>query len=214
MHVNSTLLFEKYCKNLFAPNNLVLEIGPNKYPSTYNEIVGLSTINWHTLDIVPNDNLTYLANSEYSFPIPDNTFDVVLSGQVIEHVRKPWVWIKELARVSKKGGYVIIINPVSWPYHLAPIDCWRIYPEGMHALYEEAGLHVELSEMATLEPARSRNMIPGHGAVNKAVTKLKDGCKRRYFEEEKVMGLKSLMIKIVGWPVTWSIDVVTIGTKI
>ena len=214
MHVNSTLLFEKYCKNLFAPNSLVLEIGPDKYPSTYNEIVGLGTINWQTLDIVPNDNLTHLANSEYSFPIPDNTFDVVLSCQVIEHVRKPWIWIKELARVSKKGGYVIIINPVSWPYHSAPIDCWRIYPEGMHALYEEAGLHVGLSEMATLEPARSRNMIPGRGAVNKAVTKLNDGCKKRYCEAEKVMSLKSLMLKIIGWPVTWSIDVVTVGTKI
>jgi SAM-dependent methyltransferase len=214
MHINSTLLFEKYCKNVFAPNHVVLEIGPNKHPSTYNEIVGLGTIHWQTLDIVPNDHLTYLANSEYCFPIPDNTFDVVLACQVIEHVRKPWVWIKELARVSKKGGHVVIINPVSWPYHMAPVDCWRIYPEGMRALYEEACLHVELSEMATLEPARSRNMIPGHGAVNKTITKLKPGSKKRYFEEEEAMSFKSLMIKIVRWPVTWSVDVVTIGTKI
>jgi SAM-dependent methyltransferase len=163
MHINSTLLFEKYCKKLFAPNDLVLEIGPNKCPSTYNEIVGLSSIDWQTIDLVPNNSLTYIANSEYSFPIPDNTFDIVLAGQVIEHVRKPWIWIKELARVAKKGGYVVIINPASWPFHQAPIDCWRIFPDGMRALYEEAGLHVELSEMATLEPARSRNMLPGHG---------------------------------------------------
>jgi hypothetical protein len=50
--------------------------------------------------------------------------------------------------------------------------------------------------------------------VNKSITKLKEGCKKRYFEEEKVMSLKSLMIKIIGWPVTWSVDVVTIGTKV
>ncbi len=176
--------------------------------------MGLSSIDWQTLDIVPRDNLTYVAASENSFPVPDNIFDVVLAGQVIEHVRKPWIWIKELARVAKKGGYVIIINPVSWPYHRAPIDCWRIYPDGMRALYEEAGLQVELSEMATLELARSRNMLPGHGAVNRSITKLQPGTKKRYFEEEEVMSFKSLMIKIVGWPVTWSVDVATIGTKI
>jgi hypothetical protein len=46
------------------------------------------------MDIVPNENLTYYADSQYSFPIPDNSFDVVLKGQVMEHVTKPWVWVK------------------------------------------------------------------------------------------------------------------------
>jgi SAM-dependent methyltransferase len=213
MHINSKLLFDKYAKSIFKPNTRVLEVGPNKHPSTYQEAVDIPTINWQTVDILSHSELSYVATSPYSFPISDNTFDVVLSGQVIEHVSKPWVWIKELARVCKPGGRVITINPVSWPHHLAPIDCWRIYPDGMKALYEDAGLYVELCEMETLEPARSRNMLPGSGAINKDITKVKPGSKKSYFEEEKVMSLKSLIIKIVGWPVTWSVDTITIGVK-
>jgi hypothetical protein len=34
------------------------------------------------------------------------------------------------------------ICPVSWGYHEAPIDCWRMYPAGLRALYEHAGLKV------------------------------------------------------------------------
>jgi hypothetical protein len=38
-----------------------------------------------------------------------------------------------------------------WVYHEAPIDCWRMFPEAMRALYEEAGLIVELREWGSLE---------------------------------------------------------------
>lgn len=98
-----------------------------------------------TVDLFPEPRLTYVATDEYAFPIPDESYDLVLSGQVFEHVRKIWVWMKELSRVCKAGGTVITINPVSWPYQEAPIDCWRAYPEGMCALYDDASLDVSLS---------------------------------------------------------------------
>ena len=66
-------------------------------------------------------------------------------------MRKIWLWIKELTRVCKVGGLVITINPVSWPYHEHPIDCWRAFPEGMRALYEDASLEVLLSIFESLE---------------------------------------------------------------
>ena len=128
----------------------ILEIGPDGHPSTYQAIVRDSSIAWETLDIYPSEELTYLAKDEYTFPIPDGTFDIVFSAQVIEHVRKVWLWTKEVARVCKQGGYVITINPVSWPYHEAPIDCWRIYPDGMRTLYEEAGIRVQLAKHESL----------------------------------------------------------------
>ena len=104
----------------------VLEIGPDKFPSTYCSLVADRSITWDTLDLWQDARLTYSATSEYSFPAPSDTYDIVLSGQVIEHVRKIWLWIKELTRVCKVGGLVITINPVSWPYHEHPIDCWRV----------------------------------------------------------------------------------------
>ncbi|MEO2089895.1 MAG: methyltransferase domain-containing protein, partial [Gemmataceae bacterium] len=90
----------------------------------------------------------------------DASYDVVLAGNVLEHVPRVWVWIKELGRVCKPGGVVITVNPLSWPYHEAPVDCWRVYPEGMKALYEEAGLEVLHCSFESLESKWHRRSIP------------------------------------------------------
>jgi SAM-dependent methyltransferase len=156
MHRNSLLLFDRYARSRFKDGMRVLEIGPDRYPSTYSKLVGNSSITWETVDIISSHGLTHLAKSEYEFPVNCDSYDIVLSGQVIEHVRRIWVWVKELARVCKIGGQVITINPVNWPYHEHPVDCWRIYPEGMKALYEEAGLDLQFCRAESLEFDDSR----------------------------------------------------------
>ncbi len=199
MHLNSELIFKKYAKRYFHEHMRVLEIGPNAIPSTYCQTVGKQSIVWETLDIADDGKLTYVAENEYKFPVPDGTFDIVLSGQVIEHVRKIWVWVKELARVCKKGGKVIIIAPISWTYHKAPIDCWRIYPDGMQALYEDADLAMDLCTMESLEYKGKRTIIPG-------VTSRE--CKTKGFSG------KIILKEMLKWPVTVALDTIAIGTKI
>ena len=158
MHENCKLIFEKHGCHFFSSKIRVLEIGPDQIPSTFQQIVNDSTIQWEYLDVSnpvikkDSDSLTYLSESEYNFPIPSDKFDIVLSGNVIEHVRMIWKWMKEMARICKPEGIVITICPVSWPYHEAPVDCWRIYPEGMKALCEEAGLEPQISISECLEP--------------------------------------------------------------
>jgi SAM-dependent methyltransferase len=152
VHLNSKLLFQKYALPYFADGMRVLEIGPDAVPSSYQAIVGKTGITWHTIDMFDSPNLTYRNSGEYSFPIETGSYDLVLSAQVIEHVRKIWNWMGEVSRVCKPGGTIITINPVSFRYHEAPIDCWRIYPEGMKALYDDAGVDTLLSTAEALEP--------------------------------------------------------------
>jgi len=188
MHLNSKLLFEKYAKYLFKPGMRVLEIGPDGFPSTYRKIVNDNKIEWETLDMYVSEKLTYSSTSEYQFPIPSDTFDIILSGQVIEHVRKIWLWIKEVARVCRPGGLVVTVNPVSWQFHEFPVDCWRIYPEGMKALYEDAGLVMKMSHFDSLEPyVRSsyhlvkqavRGLLCGRKVVGTVVDTISIGIKR------------------------------------
>ena len=161
MHENSIILFQKFAQPLFAGGMQVLEIGPDMFPSTYRKLVPVSGLVWDTLDIYDSPNLTYPKSDTYRFAIADNRYDIVFSAQVIEHVAHIWRWMDELARVTKPGGLVITINPVSWPYHKAPIDCWRIYPEGMKALSEDSGLVVEQSFCGSLERPHVRHVIPG-----------------------------------------------------
>jgi len=195
MHPNSKLLFEKYAKPFFKSRMRVLEVGPDKHPSTYEERVKDGSITWETLDIFHSNDITYVSENGYNFPIPDETFDIVLSGNVIEHVKKIWVWIKEMARVCKRGGHVITITPVSWFYHPFPVDCWRIYSEGMKTLYEEADLNVELCKTETLEVINYNRLIPGKS------------CKPGKY------GFKLFFRKLMKRKIVCAFDTVAIGRK-
>lgn len=197
MHTNSQLLFQKYAKKFFRPSMKVLEVGPDIVPSTYQKIVSDSSILWHTIDLRHDPALTYCASSEYKFPVQTGAYDIVLSGQVIEHVRQIWVWIRELARVCKEGGLVVTVNPTSWPYHEAPVDCWRMFPEGMRALYEHASLNVKLSQMESLEATGFRRHIPGRSAEA---------------QSPRLRFAYSVLGKF-GFPVECAYDTITIGEK-
>jgi SAM-dependent methyltransferase len=210
MHQNSILIFRKHLLRAFTDGAHVLEVGPDGDPSTYRREV-TAHVTWSTADLASqvdaNDGrlwgsgrgteLTYRMSSDYEIAAAGGTFDIVVSGQVIEHVRKPWIWLKELARVCKPGGLVLTVNPVSWPYHEAPIDCWRIYPEGMRALCEEAGLIVELSVFESIEqrplawyPGESYNA--GRGPKGRALNRIK---------------------ATTGYPLSIAFDTVTIARK-
>lgn len=155
------LLFDRYAKGYFQPHTRVLEIGPDGFPSTYARLVDDATITWDTLDITDAQELTYARADQYRFPVADDSYDVVVAAQVIEHVRKIWVWIRELERVCRGGGHVVIVNPVSWPYHPAPVDCWRIYPDGMRALLEDTRLEVQECVQGSLEASGKKRHLPG-----------------------------------------------------
>jgi SAM-dependent methyltransferase len=198
MHLNSKLLFEKYAKDYFNQNIKVLELGPDKFPSTYQSIIDDKSIEWDTIDINKHPNLKYCALDEYSYPIDSESYDIVLSGQVLEHVKKVWIWIKELARVCKRGGLIITINPVSWIYHEVPVDCWRVFPEGMKALYEEADLEIILSIFESLELPHYRHYIPGISLNVRHPL---------YRFANKLLGK-------IGYPVECAYDTITIGKKL
>lgn len=197
MHDNSRLLFSKYVKPRLSGTMRLLEIGPDALPSTFQQLADNDAITWDTLDICDNQMLTYPSSEEYEFNIPHNTYDAVLSGQVIEHVKKPWLWVKELARVTKKGGLVIVINPVSWHYHEAPVDCWRIYPEGMCSLYEDAKVTTEISVCKSMEMPNYKRYSPGVSFD---------------FQSKKKQIITQVLGRF-GFPVERSYDTLTIGVK-
>jgi SAM-dependent methyltransferase len=168
MHDNSQLMFDRYAKAYFTGGQRVLEIGATLDTSACRASVGLSSVKWETLELTKWGSLpgvTYAASDEYQYPIPESTFDIVVSTNVAEHVRKLWTWMAELRRIVKPGGLIITVAPISWPYHDAPGDCWRLYPEAMRAL----------CEWGSLEAARYWRVRPGRGRISSIA-----GSRRRY----------------------------------
>jgi len=96
------------------------------------------------LDIKEGPNVDIISEDLYRYPFENETFDVVISGSTVEHVKNMFRWIVELKRIVKREGLICIIAPsVFRMNHPHPVDCWRIYPDGMRFLLEMiAGLEV------------------------------------------------------------------------
>ncbi|MCS7029859.1 MAG: class I SAM-dependent methyltransferase, partial [Bacteroidia bacterium] len=58
-------------------------------------------------------------------PYEDNTFDLVIMSEVLEHLYNPLHALKEAVRVCKEGGLFYISTPFVFPYHGTPHDYFR-----------------------------------------------------------------------------------------
>jgi SAM-dependent methyltransferase len=76
-------------------------------------------------------------------PFPDASFDTVISVQVLEHTPDPATLIREIGRVVRDDGLVILSAPFSFRLHEEPHDYFRFSPHGLRVLCEGAGLVVE-----------------------------------------------------------------------
>lgn len=85
--------------------------------------------------------------SEYQIEYLHADFDAVISQQTIEHVKRPWLFAKELGRVLKRDGLLVLVSPITWQLHRNKFDCQRILPDGMIVLLEEAGCKPLLAKM-------------------------------------------------------------------
>lgn len=74
---------------------------------------------------------------------PDDTFDVVICTQVLEHVAEPEQVLRELTRVLKPGGHLVLVAPQSWHEHQVPYDFFRYTSFGIRYLLKKVGLSIE-----------------------------------------------------------------------
>lgn len=75
-------------------------------------------------------------------PFGNNSFDIALLIQVLEHVNDPDKVIKEAARVLKPGGVLIISIPFFYPLHDMPYDWGRYTSSALKTFIDGASLHL------------------------------------------------------------------------
>lgn len=73
-------------------------------------------------------------------PYGDAEFDYVICDQVIEHVRDPFMAVKELHRVLKSGGWLVLATAFMDPIHERgdnTTDFWRFTPRGLALILQD-----------------------------------------------------------------------------
>jgi SAM-dependent methyltransferase len=125
-----------------------------------------------------NENIDGAAKADLrSLPFRDETFDMIVMSHVAEHLTEPETVFRELARVLRPGGRLLVLTPNRWHYvtlaaralphrlHVA-FNSWRgvdsrdVFPTAYRAntasrlreLPSSAGLRIERLERFETEP--------------------------------------------------------------
>jgi ubiquinone/menaquinone biosynthesis C-methylase UbiE len=105
-------------------------------------------------------------------PFPDNTFDLVTSFQVMEHVQDPGLVIKEIVRVTKKEGIIYINMPNHNSFWEGHYGCLWIphFPKPLAKLYVRyirKKDHNFLDTINYLSPTKVKRQMKKHNVLDK-----------------------------------------------
>lgn len=121
------------------PGLRVLDVGAGEQP--YRELFGhveYLTTDWANSMHPGARGVDFVAPAD-NLPIASESFDAVLSTQVLEHVADPAAVLRELHRVLVPGGRIFITLPLAWELHEEPFDFYRYTRYGISHLLRAAG---------------------------------------------------------------------------
>jgi SAM-dependent methyltransferase len=114
----------------------LLDFGSGTSPRqtlTHRELLRGYDCDYTGVDVREGNNIDVVMKKPYRIPLKSNSFDVVLSGQVFEHVPFFWASLLEIARVMKPGAHFFMSVPSRGHVH-STYDCWRVYPDGLRSM--------------------------------------------------------------------------------
>jgi len=124
-------------------DGIILDCGSGLRSEYYSNVVNLEIANyWSTDTLAVGERL----------PFHMNTFDVVISVAVLEHVRDPFKCSQEIIRVLKKGGTLFSAIPFLQPYHGYPHHYYNMTHQGHANLYSDYLEDLKVEVIPSLKP--------------------------------------------------------------
>lgn len=81
-----------------------------------------------------------------NLPVADASVDAVLCSQVLEHVFEPLSFLREIRRVMRVGGSLLLTVPFVWDEHEQPYDYARYSSFGLRHLAAKNGFRIDVAE--------------------------------------------------------------------
>lgn len=128
-------------------SGMILDVGCGMKP--YKSLLNASGSTYYGTDYPLTMKGSYGKSTKADFfsestllPFNNNTFDTLLSTQMLEHVSDPKKVIQEMGRVLKPGGIMILSAPMTWPLHEEPYDFFRYTLHGLRHLLQKANFEI------------------------------------------------------------------------
>ncbi len=123
-----------------------------------------------------------------ALPFPDGSFDVILSHEVLEHVADDALAVREMARVLRPGGRILLFVPN------------RGYPFETHGIYWRGRYHFGNIPLVNYLPRRLRDDLAPHVRIytRDDLEKLFAGLPLRLVERTIIFGAYDNVI--ARWP--------------
>ncbi|WP_300527306.1 methyltransferase domain-containing protein [Maricaulis sp.] len=142
MHPSSMENMQR-CVDWYGPESpsKIVDLGASDVNGSYRQLFA-GHHEFTGVDLAPGPGVDLVLEDPYVLPFEDGAFDLVLSGQMLEHCAHFWRTFAEIARIMKPGGLAFIIAPSGGPIHRYPVDCYRFYPDAYQALADWTDLRL------------------------------------------------------------------------
>ena len=141
--VSEIIKFMKFCGTETKPTDKVLDAGAGSCPYTeyFNHTNYESTDFEYVFDKSSKHKHNFVCSLD-NIPKDNDSYDVVINTQVLEHVEYPQKVVNELYRILKPGGKLFLTAPQGWGVHGAPYHFFNFTKFGLESLFKNAGFKI------------------------------------------------------------------------
>ncbi len=113
-------------------NDRILDLGCGNKPSYHKHIKGKIIC----FDKFKN-KIIHVVGDVDKLPFKANSFDKVISVNSLYYFKNPFNVVKDLHKILKKNGKLVLVLPFFYPIHDAPLDKYRFTEYGLRTLLDE-----------------------------------------------------------------------------
>lgn len=134
-------IFIQRCKTNNSLTILDYGCGTSPYKNLFNNVVR----RYIRVDIDRSLDADFLVSEDEKVPLKENSIDLILSTQVLEHIQHPDFYLSECMRLLKRSGLLLLSTHGLWPYHAYPSDYHRWTKSGLENEIKSQGFKIEKS---------------------------------------------------------------------